>query len=458
MRDSANQPGSTIVGYIVKHGRVVVVLAVFALSVSKFLPCRDVKFGTLTNQQVQQMLDVLKADIKENYYDAGMHGLDLDKAFESQRRKIAEAKSQNEALLDVAGAVAALKDSHTRFMPPVAPYGVDYGWRTQAFGESDCYVTAVRPGSDAEAKGLKPGDQVVSLNGITLTRQDLGYVEYGYRIFPQSGLHLLTKSPNGQERPLVVMAKILPGQPFVRRSDVMTWLRTYHKQEDRSRYHQVGDQVLFWKLPDYSLDPTDLDGPLNKIRSFSAVVLDLRGNPGGRVDALDKFIGGFFDRDVKVGDRKERTKSEARMAKSRGRKSFAGKLIVLMDSRSSSAAEIFARVVQLEKRGIVLGDRSAGAVMEAKYFVHAVSLDPTNVTQYGATITIADLIMGDGKSLENAGVNPDERIVPTALDLAGGRDPVLARAAELAGAKMSVEEAGRIFPLEWPKEELPEID
>lgn len=459
MRDGVSKR-RTIARYGMKRRRVAIVLAMFALALSKFLPCQEhPKFGTLSNQQVQQMLDVVEKDIKENYYDVGMHGVDLDKDFAIERQKIAEAKSQNEALLHVAGAVAALKDSHTRFTPPVAPYGVDYGWRMQAFGESDCYVTAVRHGSDAEGKGIKPGDQVVSVNGITLTRQDLGYVEYGYKVFPQSGLHLVTKSPTGQERPLVVMAKILPGQPVVRRSDVMTWLQTHHKEGDRSRYHSVGEQVLFWKLPDFLLDPADLDGPLNKVGRFSAVVLDLRGNPGGRVEALDRFIGGLFDHDVKVGDRKERKKSEAWIAKSRGRKPFTGKLIVLVDSRSSSAAEIFARVVQLEKRGIVLGDRSAGAVMESRYFVHALPLDATNVTQYGAMITIADLIMADGKSLESIGVSPDERIVPTALDLAGGRDPVLARAAELGGInKMSAEEAGRIFPLEWPKEQMPEID
>ena len=126
--------------------------------------------------------------------------------------------------------------------------------------------------------------------------------------------------------------------------------------------------------------------------------------------------------------------------------------------RGDIAAEIFARVIQLENRGIVLGDRSAGAVMESKYYVHAVELDPKNVTQYGTWITIADVVLGDGKSLENVGVTPDEHIVPTPSDLAVGRDPVLARAAELAGTKMSAEEAGRIFPLEWPKEQMPEIN
>jgi C-terminal processing protease CtpA/Prc len=102
-----------------------------------------------------------------------------------------------------------------------------------------------------------------------------------------------------------------------------------------------------------------------------SVVLDLRGNPGGSVSVLTKLVGGFFAHDVRIGDRKRRKDSEPQIAKTRGGKAFGGKLIVLVDSRSSSAAEIFARVVQLEKRGVVLGDRSAGAVMEAQFFPHA---------------------------------------------------------------------------------------
>jgi len=435
-------------------------MVVVVLSFSRVTPSQEhSKFKTLSNQQVKEMLDIVEADIKQYYYDATMHGLDLDKDFEAARKKIAEAKSQNEALLEVAGAVATLKDSHTRFNPPVAPYGVDYGWRMQAIGDSDCFVTAVRPGSDAEAKGLRPGDQVVSINGIRLTRQDISNIEYGYRVFPQSGLHLTVKSPNGApERPLIAMAKIIPGQPLIRGIDARTWLRNYHKQKDRSRYYSVKDQVLFWKLPDFLLDPNDLEASLNRIHSFRTVVLDLRGDPGGSAGELEKLVGGFFDHDIKIGDRKERKKTEARIAKSRGKKSFGGKLIVLVDSRSASAAEIFARVVQLEKRGIVLGDRSAGAVAESQPYVHAVPLDATNVTQYSTMITTADLILGDGKSLENVGVAPDELIVPTASDLLAERDPVIVRAAELSGEKMTADEAGKIFPVEWPKEEMPEIN
>ena len=55
------------------------------------------KYKTLTNTQVREMLDRIEVDIKEHYYDPQLHGLDLDARFESARKKIAAAQSQNEA-------------------------------------------------------------------------------------------------------------------------------------------------------------------------------------------------------------------------------------------------------------------------------------------------------------------------------------------------------------------------
>ncbi len=76
------------------------------------------------------------------------------------------------------------------------------------------------------------------------------------------------------------------------------------------------------------MDPEEVDGIVNRARSFQAVVLDLRGNPGGLVRAEEKFVGGFFDHDVKLGDRTGRAKLSTAIAKTRGGKAFAGKLIV----------------------------------------------------------------------------------------------------------------------------------
>jgi carboxyl-terminal processing protease len=159
----------------------------------------------------------------------------------------------------------------------------------------------------------------------------------------------------------------------------------------------------------------------------------------------------MFDHDVKMADRLGRKQLHASVAKSRGSKTFAGKVVVLVDSESASAAELFARVMQLEKRGIVVGDRSSGKVMESLMYPHDVGT-MSGVFRFGVRITDADLIMADGKSLESSGVMPDERMVPTAADLAAGRDPALARAAELVGVKLTPEEAGKLFPVEWPTE------
>jgi C-terminal processing protease CtpA/Prc len=66
------------------------------------------------------------------------------------------------------------------------------------------------------------------------------------------------------------------------------------------------------------------------------------------------------------------------------------------------------------------------------------------VAFYGASITVADLIMSDGKSLEKTGVIPDLLLLPAAEDLANDRDPVLATSATLAGTAIDSEKASAI--------------
>ncbi len=161
------------------------------------------------------------------------------------------------------------------------------------------------------------------------------------------------------------------------------------------------------------------------------------------------MVGSLFDHDVKIADIKRRKETKPLLAKTRGNDAFKGQLVVLIDSRSGSAAEMLARVVQLEKRGTVIGDQSAGAVMRSRSYYYEMGVG--TITFYGATITDADSIMTDGKSLEHVGVKPDELLLPSAAELTAKLDPVLARAAKLAGVELSAEKAGTMFPIEWIK-------
>ena len=101
-------------------------------------------------------------------------------------------------------------------------------------------------------------------------------------------------------------------------------------------------------------------------------------------------------------------------------------------------------MVQLEGRGFIVGDRSSGSVMESRLYPHEVALD--SKVSCAISLTDADLVMTDGKSLEHVGVEPDTMILPTDQDLTNNRDPALVRAAGLVGAKLSPEEAGTILP------------
>jgi len=332
----------------------------------------------------------------------------------------------------------------------------DYGWRYQMVGDH-CFVTRVRPGSDAEAKGLKPGDEILSINGIAPVRDIAVKLQYLFNdLRPQPSLHLDLQDPAGNKRTLDVAASFHPTKRLTTFDNLVSEERwKYLRQEEeeehlmRARIAEFGDALMVLRFPAFFFSPVEIASMLEKAGKHNALILDLRGNRGGSVDTLGQLVGGMFDNDVKIADRVGRKESKPQMAKS-SHHTFTGKLIVLIDAESASAAELFARVIQIEKRGTVLGDRSSGLVMESRHFVEQTGVG-TSIF-FGISITDADLIMSDGKSLEHVGVTPDELLIPSAAALAAGRDPVLARAAQLLGVNMTPESAGKLFPYEWPPE------
>jgi C-terminal processing protease CtpA/Prc len=399
----------------------------------------------------QAMLSEIKNDLKKNYYDASFRGVDIDARFHQAEEEIKKAASLGQIKSIIAQALLDLDDSHTFFLPPAQTNRVDYGWQMQMIG-TNCYVVAVKPGSDAEAKGLKAGDRVLSINKFTPTREDLWKMKYFYNLLsPQTGLSLVVQSPGGQPRPLDVAAKLKTGKVLVGEStsDWVDLEREYINSQrlNSHRYVEMGEELFIWRMPAFDLEEAQVDEMMGKARKRRALVLDLRGNSGGREDTMLRLIGHFFDHDVKVGDIKTRKEMRPLIAISRGSQFFSGQLFVLTDSETGSAAEVFARVMQLEKRGMVIGDRTAGAVMRSRLYSHKLGAD--TAIFFAASITDADLIMNDGKSLERTGVVPDKLLIPVGANLAAGRDPVLPYAASLVGVSIDPAKAASLFPFEW---------
>ena len=121
----------------------------------------------------------------------------------------------------------------------------------------------------------------------------------------------------------------------------------------------------------------------------------MRHNHGGYVRTLEYLVSNFFDQDVQIAELKGHEKMKPMLAQAQKDRKFSGKLIVLVDSESASGSELFARTMQLEKRGVVIGDVTAGAVMQSS--VHHLRYGGLTAVFYAASITNADVIMKDGK-------------------------------------------------------------
>jgi carboxyl-terminal processing protease len=405
--------------------------------------------------RAEEILQVISSDVRRHYYDPKFHGVDFDAKVAEAKQKVDESKSFNMAMSHIAAALDSLNDSHTFFLPPQHSYRHSYGLLYQMVGDR-CFVTQVRPGSDAADKGVKPGDEILTLNGYTPTRNTMWKMQYLFSVLrPQVSLRLRLQDPLGTQREVEIMAKMQDEKRIKELAgnggDLWDVIRNQETEKHlmRSRTVEYGGQVLVLKVPEFLFSIGEVESMLAKARKYPNLIVDLRGNPGGAIDTLKYLIGAMFDKEIKIADRIGRNETKPEVAKPL-HNPYLGKLVVLVDSRSASAAELFARVIQLEKRGTVLGDVTSGAVMEAKRYSEKAGFD--TVIFYGASITEWDLRMTDGKSLEHVGITPDEQLLPNASALAAGHDPVLVRAAQSLGVQISSEEAGKAFPYEWPPE------
>jgi len=398
------------------------------------------------------MLKAARDDIRKNYYDPAFRGIDLDARTKLAEEKIKQAKSNGEMFGIIAQMLLEFNDSHTMFLPPPRSARIEYGWQMQTFGD-DCFVIAVKPKSDAEAKGLKPGDKVLKIDGIAPNRSNLWVYNYLYNaLSPRPVVNIEVQSPGEQPRQLELKAKIQPGKKVFDLTDTIDLNAYWRDLEDEARLNdhraiEVSKDIVIWKMPQFDLTPDAVDERVDKIKKYKTLILDLRRNGGGLVETLQRLVGNLFDRDITIGNMKLRKESKPMLAKTRGDSGYKGQVFVLVDSESGSASEVLARVVQLEKRGTVLGDRTYGKVMRSRLYPHQIGLE--TVIFYGVSVTDADIIMGDGKSLEGTGVSPDEVLLPTAEDLRSQKDPVLARAVAIAGGTLDPVEAGKMFPFKW---------
>ncbi|HEX6279493.1 MAG TPA: S41 family peptidase [Pyrinomonadaceae bacterium] len=434
---------------LISHGRLLSVTTFLVLSFA-ILPVYSQKMDRIARGQAVSMLDNVRKAIKADYYDPTFKGMDIDARFAQAEERLKAVDTLSQAFAVIAQAVIDLEDSHTTFYPPARNAIIEYGWRMKMFGDK-AFITGVKEKSDADAKGLQIGDQVLKMNGFAPTRKDLWKMIYYYRVInPQTKIRLEIQKPDGTTATLDVEADVKQLKRVVNLWDSIDFNEAVREgsklaNADRHYFKTIG-AIQIWKMPDFAFEPGEVGGRMAEAKGKGTLILDLRGNPGGYVVTLEKLAGYFFDKETKIADLKGRKPFKPQIARSQGADVFTGKVIVLLDSGSGSAAEIFGRLMQIEKRGIVLGDVSAGAVMMSR----GVGFDAgvNTMISYGMNLTRADVIMTDGKSIEHVGVVPDETVIPTGEDLAKGRDPVLARALTLAGVNVSPEDAGNYFPRE----------
>src|SRR5580765_8125211 len=297
---------------------------------------------------------MVPADVREHYYDPKFHGLDFEAKVAETKEKISKAPAWNVAMSHIAGMLDALNDSHTFFMPPSHVGRTDYGFQYQIVGDR-AFIIRVKPGSDAQAQGVHAGDELLGLNNFPVNRNTLWRLQYAFNVLrPQPSMALILQDPAGTQRKVDAAAKIRAGKKTLdvtgegAANDLWELVRESQGEAHlmRARSVDFGDALMVLKLPEFDFSVEGIEKMFAAAKKHQALIVDLRGNPGGSTETLRALVGGMFDKEIKIADEVSRKETKPMLSKSMSNK-FTGKLVVLVDSSSASASELFARVMQI---------------------------------------------------------------------------------------------------------------
>lgn len=314
--------------------------------------------------------------------------------------------ADNAAYQAVEGLVQSLKDPYTVFMPPapaeqfrIQLEGEVTGIGAQVeFKNEILTIVSPLPGSPAQAAGLEPGDQIVKVNGEDLA--GLGFVESVAKVRgPKGSIAKLTIRRNG------ALLDISVTRDVVRVPEIdVSW----QGRVAVVTIAQFGERT-----------EAELRGIFTEIQSKNptGVILDLRNDPGGLLEAATVTLSNFLPKGSPVAHIVSRTQEYAEKTENEPTLDPSVPMAVLVNNGSASASEIVAGALQDAKRAVIVGEKTfgKGTVQQILEFRDGSSLK----------MTVAEWLTPLRRKIDGVGITPDV-VTPEG----SGRDDQLLKALE----------------------------
>jgi carboxyl-terminal processing protease len=294
--------------------------------------------------------------------------------------------------------------------------------------EGQPMISAVRAGSAAERAGLQPGYIVTHIAGRELkvvsdSARPMRPVEERFavrrlamrRLLGVPGTRVTVRYKDNADKPgQAVLVRDQPTARPVRLGYLPPLFPETHIRQERD----VGiiSFNIFLVQPVLADIKRAIDG--FRKRGVRALILDVRGNPGGHAAMAIPIAARLIKTPLTLGTELFRGFTQTLVANPEmGVEPFEGPVAILTDEGTASASEILAAGLQEAKRAVIVGDSTLGAVLPS--VVQA--LPGGAVMQY----VVADFKTPKGVLIEGRGVQPDKRVLETRAGLRTGRDPVL---------------------------------